>query len=119
MVNNGIVLVDYINILRREKGYSREEAIRLAGPVRLRPILMTTLTTVLGMLPLSLGLKEGSEMQSPMAIVIIGGLTFSTLITLIFVPVMYSLLDDLALWFKARFQRGATKGQERGVLSGK
>lgn len=119
VVNNGIVLVDYINILRREKGYSREEAIRLAGPVRLRPILMTTLTTVLGMLPLSLGLKEGSEMQSPMAIVIIGGLTFSTLITLIFVPVMYSLLDDLALWFKARFQRGATKGQERGVLSGK
>ena len=113
VVNNGIVLVDYINILRREKGYSREEAIRLAGPVRLRPILMTTLTTVLGMLPLSLGLKEGSEMQSPMAIVIIGGLLFHTNYFNL-VPVMYSLLDDLALWFKARVQRGATKGRRGG-----
>jgi HAE1 family hydrophobic/amphiphilic exporter-1 len=119
VVNNGIVLVDYINILRREKGYSREEAIRLAGPVRLRPILMTTLTTVLGMLPLSLGLKEGSEMQSPMAIVIIGGLTFSTLVTLIFVPVMYSLLDDLALWFRAKFQGGTFRGRERGMPGGR
>jgi hydrophobic/amphiphilic exporter-1 (mainly G- bacteria), HAE1 family len=102
VVNNGIVLVDYINILRRERGYARDAAIREAGPVRLRPILMTTVTTILGMLPLAMGLGEGSEVQAPMAIVIIGGLAVSTIITLIFVPVIYSLLDDLGLWVKGR-----------------
>ena len=98
VVNNGIVLVDYINILRRERGYSRDDAIREAGPVRLRPILMTTMTTILGMLPLAMGLGEGSDAQAPMAIVIIGGLAVSTVITLIFVPVIYTLLDDLGRW---------------------
>jgi hydrophobic/amphiphilic exporter-1 (mainly G- bacteria), HAE1 family len=102
VVNNGIVLVDYINILRRERGYVRDAAIREAGPVRLRPILMTTVTTILGMLPLAMGLGEGSEVQAPMAIVIIGGLAVSTIITLIFVPVIYSLMDDLGLWVKGR-----------------
>lgn len=98
MVNNGIVLVDYINVLRRERGYSRDDAIREAGPVRLRPILMTTMTTILGMLPLAMGLGEGSDAQAPMAIVIIGGLAVSTVITLVFVPVIYTLLDDLGRW---------------------
>lgn len=102
VVNNGIVLVDYINILRRERGYSRDDAIREAGPVRLRPILLTTLTTILGMLPLALGLGEGSQAQAPMAIVIIGGLAVSTIITLVFVPVVYALLDDLGVWVKNR-----------------
>lgn len=113
VVNNGIVLVDYINKLR-DRGYSREEAIREAGPVRLRPILMTTLTTILGMLPLALGLGEGSDLQAPMAIVIIGGLSVSTLVTLIFVPVMYSLLDDLSLKIKARWSKFKRQGRVAG-----
>ncbi len=110
VVNNGIVLVDYINILRRERGYKRDDAIREAGPVRLRPILMTTATTILGMLPLAMGLGEGADVQAPMAIVIVGGLAVSTIITLIFVPVVYTLLDDLGIWI----QGTRSKKQEAG-----
>lgn len=110
VVNNGIVLVDYINTLRREHGLQRNEAIEKAGPVRLRPILMTTSTTVLGMLPLSLGLGEGSEAQAPMAIVVIGGLLCSTLITLVFVPVVYTILDDLGKYLTSLGQRPGRKG---------
>jgi multidrug efflux pump subunit AcrB len=95
VVNNAIVLVDYINILRR-KGMSRYEAILKAGPSRMRPILMTTLTTVLGMIPLALGLGEGSEAQQPLAIVIIFGLSISTIFTLLLIPVVYTYLDDLS-----------------------
>jgi len=95
VVNNGIVLVDYINRLR-EEGKSREEAILQAGPTRLRPILMTTLTTVLGMLPLAFSFGEGSEMRTPMSTVVIGGLLVSTIFTLVFVPVMYTLMDDFS-----------------------
>ncbi|WLV24161.1 efflux RND transporter permease subunit [Aciduricibacillus chroicocephali] len=95
VVNNSIVLVDYINILRRN-GMSRYEAILHAGPSRLRPILMTTLTTVLGMVPLALALGEGAETQQPLAVTIIFGLTVSTIFTLLFVPVVYTLLDDLS-----------------------
>jgi HAE1 family hydrophobic/amphiphilic exporter-1 len=91
-VNNAIVLVDYINRLRRD-GIEKVEAIVEAGKVRLRPILMTTSTTVLGLLPMSLGLGEGSEIRSPMAIAVIGGLTVSTLLTLIFVPTVYAVFD--------------------------
>ncbi len=92
VVNNAIVLVDMINQLR-ERGVERVEAIRQAAKSRLRPILMTTLTTLLGLLPMALGLGEGSEMRAPMAITVIGGLITSTLLTLVVVPVMYSLLD--------------------------
>ncbi|MBB6453994.1 HAE1 family hydrophobic/amphiphilic exporter-1 [Salirhabdus euzebyi] len=95
VVNNAIVLVDYINILRR-RGQERNEAILNAGPSRLRPILMTTLTTVLGMIPLSLGWGEGAEAQQPLAIVIIFGLTVSMLFTLLLIPVVYTYLDDLS-----------------------
>ncbi|MFD1852146.1 efflux RND transporter permease subunit [Oceanobacillus bengalensis] len=94
VVNNSIVLVDYINILRR-RGMERKQAIIEAGRSRLRPILMTTLTTVLAMIPLGLALGEGAELQQPLAITIIFGLSVSTLFTLFFVPVMYTLLDDL------------------------
>jgi HAE1 family hydrophobic/amphiphilic exporter-1 len=90
---NGIVLIDYVNQLRR-RGVERDEAIRTAGPVRLRPILMTTLTTVGAMFPISLGLGEGAEFQAPLATVIIGGLAFSTVISLLVVPVVYSIFDD-------------------------
>jgi HAE1 family hydrophobic/amphiphilic exporter-1 len=95
VVNNAIVLVDYINTLRNRDGMSRKEAILKAGPTRLRPILMTVLTTILAMLPLVLGLGEGSEMSAPMATAVFGGLTFSTLITLVLVPCMYILLEDI------------------------
>jgi len=92
VVNNAIVLLDLINQLR-ERGMDRISAIREGARLRLRPIMMTTLTTVLGLLPMALGLGEGSEMRTPMAITVIGGLLTSTMLTLLVVPVMYSLLD--------------------------
>jgi HAE1 family hydrophobic/amphiphilic exporter-1 len=92
VVNNAIVLLDLINQLR-ERGMDRLSAIQEGARLRLRPIMMTTLTTVLGLLPMALGLGEGSEMRTPMAITVIGGLLTSTLLTLLVVPVMYSLLD--------------------------
>ncbi|MCA0985504.1 efflux RND transporter permease subunit [Halobacillus yeomjeoni] len=95
VVNNAIVLVDYINILRR-KSYDRFEAILEAGPNRLRPILMTTLTTVLGMVPLAIGIGRGAEAQQPLAVTIIFGLTVSSFFTLILIPVVYTYFDDLS-----------------------
>jgi len=92
VVNNAIVLVDLINQLR-ERGMDRLAAIREGARLRLRPIMMTMLTTVLGLLPMAFGLGQGSEMRTPMAITVIGGLLTSTLLTLLVVPVMYSLLD--------------------------
>ncbi len=92
VVNNAIVLVDYINTLRA-RGLERREAIVTAGGVRLRPILMTTLTTVLGLLPMALGFGEGAELRTPMAITVISGLLSSTLLTLVIVPVLYDLSE--------------------------
>jgi HAE1 family hydrophobic/amphiphilic exporter-1 len=92
VVNNAIVLVDYANQLRAE-GLSKREALLTAGQVRLRPILMTTLTTVLGLLPMSLGFGEGAEIRAPMAITVMSGLLFSTLLTLIVIPVVYEAVD--------------------------
>ncbi len=89
VVNNAIVLVDYINLMRREKNLSVLEAVVESGRLRLRPILMTTLTTVLGLLPLSFGWGAGGEIQASLARVVIGGLTASTLITLVLIPVVY------------------------------
>lgn len=106
VVNNAIILIDYINMLRHD-GNDRNEAIIKAGPTRLRPILMTTLTTVLAMIPMSLGLGEGGEMQAPLATVIIFGLSLSTMLTLLIVPVVYTLFDDLAISIKRRFGKGA------------
>lgn len=94
VVNNAILLVDYTNRLRRNEGMPLREAIKLSGARRLRPILMTTLTTVLGLLPLSFGLGEGGEAQAPLARVVIGGLLSSTLITLVLIPVMYSIFEQ-------------------------
>ena len=92
VVNNAIVLVDLINQLRAA-GMEKVTAIREAGRARLRPILMTTMTTVLGLLPMAVGFGEGSEVRTPMAITVIGGLLASTLLTLVVIPVVYSLLD--------------------------
>jgi HAE1 family hydrophobic/amphiphilic exporter-1 len=95
-VNNAIVLVDYANQLVRDHGMELREAVVTAGSRRLRPILMTTVTTVLGLLPMSLGLGEGGELQAPMARVIIGGLLSATVINLVFIPVVYYTVERLA-----------------------
>ena len=102
VVNNAIVLLDYANLLRREHNYSLREAVITAGTRRLRPILMTTVTTVLGLVPMALGIGEGGELQAPMARVVIGGLTTSTLITLIVIPVIYMTLEERAERARAR-----------------
>jgi len=95
VVNNGIVMVDYTNQLYHQQKMERKEALLTAGVTRLRPILMTSLTTILGMLPMAMAMGEGSEVRAPLATVVIGGLIASTVLTLVLVPVMYSLLDDL------------------------
>ena len=101
VVNNAIVLIDYVNQLRR-RGLEREEALVEAGRVRLRPILMTTLTTVLGLLPMALGLGDGAEIRTPMAISVISGLTSSTILTLLVIPAIYSGLEDALAVFQRR-----------------
>lgn len=102
VVNNAIVLIDYILILRND-GEERKDAILKAGPVRLRPVLMTALTTILGLVPLAFGGGEGSEMEAPLAIVVIGGLVVSTVLTLVFIPVVYCLIDDAKNHFNKKF----------------
>ncbi|MDZ7966839.1 MAG: efflux RND transporter permease subunit [Nostoc sp. DedSLP03] len=101
---NAILLVDYINQLRNA-GLDRTEAILNTGLVRLRPIMMTTASTILGMLPIALGLGAGSELRSPMAVAIAGGLVTSTILSLIVVPVVYTILDD---WFPRFKKRGSS-----------
>lgn len=92
VVKNGIVLVDYINLMR-DRGYELNEAIALSGASRLRPVLMTAFTTLLGMLPMALSQGEGAEMWQPLGIVVIGGLLVSTMVTLIIVPVVYGIMS--------------------------
>jgi HAE1 family hydrophobic/amphiphilic exporter-1 len=94
VVSNGILLVDYTNVLRRRDHLPLRDAVELAGRTRLRPILMTSLATMLGLVPMALGLGEGSELQVPLARVVIGGLLTSTFITLVFVPTVYTLFEE-------------------------
>jgi HAE1 family hydrophobic/amphiphilic exporter-1 len=94
VVSNGILLVDYTNVLRRRDGLSVRNAVELAGRTRLRPILMTSIATALGLVPMSLGIGEGSELQVPLARVVIGGLTTSLLITLVLVPTVYTIFEE-------------------------
>ncbi len=94
VVSNAILLVDYTNTLRRRDGMELRAAIELAGRHRLRPILMTSLCTGLGLVPMAIGIGEGAELQAPLARVVIGGLLTSTLITLVFVPAMYTLFEE-------------------------
>jgi hydrophobic/amphiphilic exporter-1 (mainly G- bacteria), HAE1 family len=95
VVNNAIVLVDYVNQLKT-RGHETAAALELAGTVRLRPILMTTLTTVLGLIPMAMGLGDGAEIRQPMAITVIAGLSVSTVLTLIVIPTLYQLVDRLS-----------------------
>ena len=104
VVSNGILLVDYTNVLRRRDGLPLREAVELAGRTRLRPILMTSIATALGLVPMSLGIGEGSELQVPLARVVIGGLTTSLLITLVLVPTVYTIFEEgiRGLWRRLR-----------------
>ena len=108
VTKNAILLVDYTKVLR-SRGMERREAIITAGRTRLRPIMMTTLAMIFGMLPLALALGAGSEMRAPMARAVIGGLITSTFLTLLVVPVVYSILDDLVVW--VRRKREGKKGE--------
>jgi HAE1 family hydrophobic/amphiphilic exporter-1 len=108
VVNNAIVLIDRINQLR-QSGVAKDEAIIEAAQSRLRPILMTTLTTVLGLLPMAIGLGEGSEIRTPMAVTVIFGLLFASLLTLFLIPVLYSLFD------RKRFKHVAVSGENSAM----
>ncbi|MBA1334139.1 MAG: RND efflux system, inner membrane transporter [Firmicutes bacterium] len=116
VVNNAIVLVDYINTLR-SRGMDRNEAILKAGPVRLRPILMTALTTILGLMPMAIGIGEGTEAQAPLATAVIGGLAFSTVLTLVVIPVMYTLVDDFGKKVSRKVFRGRKVEAESDISS--
>ncbi len=109
VMKNGILLVDYTNTLRR-RGRSLRDAVLEAGPVRMRPVLMTATSTIFGMLPVALGQGDGSEWRNPMGVIAIGGLAASTLLTLLVVPVVYTLVDDAQAWI----QRGARRLRGRG-----
>lgn len=102
VVNNAIVLVDYINLMRRKYDMGVREAVIESGRLRLRPILMTTLTTILGLLPLSFGIGSGAEIQASLARVVIGGLTASTLVTLVFIPVVYVSAENVLSKIRAQ-----------------
>ena len=109
VTKNSILLVDLTNRLRRERGLHRDQALMIAGPVRLRPILMTTLALILGMLPVAIGLGAGSDFRKPMAIAIIGGLITSTILTLLIVPTAYSMVEGAL----ERYRRYSDARKER------
>ena len=104
VTKNAILLVDYAKVLQRRDGMPRREAVILAGRTRLRPIIMTTLAMIFGMMPLFLAIGAGAEMRAPMARAVVGGLLTSTLLTLLVVPVMYTLMDDLGGWLKRKWR---------------
>ncbi len=119
VTKNAILLVDFANQLRAA-GKDRAHAILEAGRIRLRPILMTTFAMVFGMIPLALGIGEGSEQRAPMAHAVIGGIITSPLLTLVVVPVIYTYLDDLAHWAQSKFgsgQAAAAAGSDRHAHS--
>ena len=101
VMKNGILLVDYTNTLRA-RGLPVRDAILEAGPARMRPVLMTAVSTIFGMIPVAFGTGDGSEWRNPMGVIAIGGLSTSTLLTLLVVPVFYSLVDDARLWLGGR-----------------
>ncbi len=112
VVKNAIVLVDFINLMR-ERGYELYEAIAISGRSRLRPVIMTSATTILGMLPLAMSKGSGSELWSPMGVAVIGGLVFSTVVTLVLVPVVYAIFSkqgernkNLAVYSEFDFMNG-------------
>jgi multidrug efflux pump subunit AcrB len=135
VVNNAIVLIDYVDTLRRRDGLPRREAIVIGGKTRFRPVMLTAVTTVLGLVPLAIGLNldfigfyrelnpdiywggEQASWWGPMAIAVIAGLAFATFLTLVLVPVMYSLLDDFDDWIARHFTRGGAPEVKRARVS--
>jgi HAE1 family hydrophobic/amphiphilic exporter-1 len=116
VTKNAILLVDYTNQLRA-RGLNKTDALLRAGPVRLRPILMTAFSTMAGMLPIAIGLGEGAESRAPMGTCVVGGMLTSTLLTLIVIPVMYSLVDDLGMFVKRLLPSGDDDEQEPAAAS--
>jgi len=94
VVSNAILLVDYINTLRRRDGMPLREAVEVGGRTRLRPVLMTSIATMLGLVPMAIGIGDGGELQAPLARVVIGGLLASTMVTLVLVPAVYTLFEE-------------------------
>ena len=118
VVKNAIVLIDRVNQLR-EAGVAKRDAIAQGAESRLRPIVMTTLCTLIGFAPLAIGIGEGAEVRAPMALTVIGGLAVSTLLTLVVVPVVYDLLDRRSdAWYVERGRRHARKAGDAPELAG-
>ena len=115
VTKNAILLVDYTNLLRRE-GKSKRDALLQAGPTRLRPILMTTFSTIAGMIPITMGLGEGAETRAPMGTCVVGGMLTSTLLTLVVIPVVYSLIDDFSIRMQRLFGWQSTESTEVDLL---
>ena len=113
VTKNAILLVDYAKILQRRDGMVRRDAVILAGRTRLRPIIMTTLAMIFGMLPLFLGIGSGAEMRAPMARAVVGGLITSTFLTLLVVPVMYTVMDDFGGWLKRKWKGNTPNNTEQ------
>ena len=111
VVNNSIILVDYINV-RRGRGESREDAILHACPLRIRPVMMTTITTVLAMVPMALATGDTPEMMTDMCLTMMSGMIISTGITLLFTPVYYSVIDELPKKLRGKFRK---KEQPAGI----
>ena len=101
VMKNGILLVDYANTAREDRGLAAREAMEEAGPRRMRPVLMTQLATVFGMIPVAISTSQGAEFRNGMGVLMIGGILSSTLLTLFIVPVAYTLLSDLYVWFQS------------------
>jgi HAE1 family hydrophobic/amphiphilic exporter-1 len=119
VVSNAILLVDYTTTLRKRDKMALRQAVETAGRTRLRPILMTTLTTILGLVPMSLGIGEGAELQAPLARVVIGGLGASTLITLIFVPTLYTIFEEGLPFLKRQPRHEAAIGEGEAPATGR
>jgi HAE1 family hydrophobic/amphiphilic exporter-1 len=111
VMKNGILLVDYANTAREQRGLSAYDAIFEAGPRRMRPVLMTQLATVFGMIPVAISTSQGAEFRNGMGVLIIGGILSSTLLTLFIVPVAYTLMADFYAWFARIRQRIPGMGQ--------
>ena len=115
VTKNAILLVDFAIRAREDEGLPREEALLLAARVRLRPILMTTLAMIFGMVPLAFALSEGSEQRAPMGQAVIGGVITSSLLTLVVVPVVYCYMDDLAQWALRKMGRAPAAPKIEGL----
>jgi HAE1 family hydrophobic/amphiphilic exporter-1 len=118
VVNNAILLVDFIN-QQRAGGMKKVEAVVTSGPLRLRAILMTTVSTMMGNLPVALALSEGGEVRQPMSVAVTGGLFTSTMLTLFVIPVVYLVFDDVKDWVAGRIHRYKAYRRLRGQYAAK